>query len=250
VESLTLNILVEGPTEAAVVKDFLSPYWQARFTKCVVANYDGSGNLKMKYVKDTKRLLAQPDQAVLILLDVKNDPFGVSETASSHVEAYQKLQNILYSGLGLAPSNRLGVFPVVREIETWLLADPAIMNRTISHPENEGNPANLIPRYKKGERAKPFFHRASAEVVYADNCPHFIKMADWLWGKESPKEELEDVFTPEQRNQLDTLMMQHAALAERINQNIKNGHITAAGVLRTDLIYIEQQIKELNTSVY
>jgi hypothetical protein len=246
VETLTLNVLVEGDTEAVVVKDFLSPYWQVRFKKCVVVNYEGSGNLKMKYGKETKRLLEQPDQAVMVLIDVKNDPFHVSTSAPSQIEAYRQVQTILYRGVGMSESERLAVFPVVKEVETWLLADPTITGKTIAHPENEENPASLIRNYRKGQRAKPFFERASAQVVYADNCPHFVKMVDWLQGKTPAREELESTFTLEQQKRLELLLAKHQTLAERIELNIRNGQTAPAGVLRTDLKYIEQQIGELN----
>jgi hypothetical protein len=191
--SPVLNILVEGDTEAAVVKHFLKPYWPKRFSGCVVINSEGSGNLKNNYVKNVKRILSKKENAVLLLIDIKNDPFGIQSKSRSTAEAYSRLRALMYASLALAENDRLGVFPVVVEIETWLLADPTFqkntLKKTFADPEDVSYPTNVIKgqikTYRKGASAKRFFDAANAVDVYHDNCPHFIRLVDWLTGTAS-----------------------------------------------------------------
>lgn len=247
VESLT--ILVEGDTEQHVVKQFLLPFWSQRFTRCTVVNYRGSGNLVSRYVRDCEKLLAQAHQAVLILIDIKNDPYNIQQSTPSAVDAYQQLQQRLYAGLNRSESPRLGIFPVVVEIETWLLADPEIqrtLGKTYTQPEIINNPEEILQNgltgYRKGLSARRYFEQADVQRVYADNCPHFILLADWLTGKE-PTHPTNPFGEREQATH--QLQQEYERLSAQIELNLKRGHTAAAGVMRTERDYIAQQIDRL-----
>lgn len=95
----TLHILVEGFTEGVIIKDFLKPYWEQRFKSCKVFNLKGSGNIRSKYIIETRRILSVTDFAVLILIDTKQDPFKIHEHVSSPSNAYNKLREIISTHL-------------------------------------------------------------------------------------------------------------------------------------------------------
>lgn len=252
----TLFILVEGETEFAIVKRFLQPYWEQRFKRCEVINYKGSGNLKAKYVERVRKILSQPDQAALVLIDIKNDPYDIQNKAVSLIDAYQRIRHIMYAGLGLEEHDRLGIFPVVVEVETWLLADPTIqqeyLKKEITHPEHEPNPELEIKRlakyYKKGLSAKKYFDKASALDVYNDNCPHFVYLANWLSGKPFVKPEVEpDIASEieEIKERAQVLQMRYEELNQKIEANLKRGQTAAAGLQKAEQEYIKQQINKL-----
>jgi hypothetical protein len=255
--SLTLNILVEGDTEAEIARGFLEHYWEHRFTKCQVFNSRGSGNLKAHYVRDTKKLLSTPDQAVLVLIDIKNDPFGVQSNSADAAEAYRVLRAILYGKLGMQESDLVGIFPIVVEPETWLIADPNIqktyLHKIYDHPETEVDPTAIIkrdiPGYRKGRGATKIFAKASAKDVYDDNCPHFKYLVDWIRGeKPTPDNSYTSKNDPQKAQEMNDLEKQFSDLTEKIEAHLRNGKNTAAGLLKTDLNYIEKQMRELAMS--
>jgi hypothetical protein len=165
------------------------------------------------------------------------------------------LRTRLYARLGHKESDVLGIFPVVIEPETWLLADPTIQNQYLkkkyTHPEHFPEPAEIIakgiPGYRKGESAKRFFDQASAEDVYNDNCPHFVYLIDWLKRGISGVATVSPVRTldPSVEQQIHDLQKKYDALTRDIERNLRLGQTAAAGVLKTDAKYFEAQINAL-----
>jgi hypothetical protein len=86
---------------------------------------------------------------------------------------------------------RFGAFPVVHEIETWLLADaPNTLGSAVAmaYPEQIVHPAEYLrqyyeekkQRYHKLATGRELFRKADARRVFDDNCPHFRLLAGWL----------------------------------------------------------------------
>lgn len=257
----TLYMLVEGQTEKAIMEDFLRPYWEKRFNKCYISNLKGGGNVKASYPNQTKIALSKPDQAVLILIDLKNNPFGIITSASTNAEDYEQIRKIMYASLGMEESARLGIFPVVVEPETWLLADPTIQNKyqlkpaVYAYPENQDDADATVKQYiryyNKGESAKKYFEQANAVDVYEDNCPHFCKLVDWLQFGTSPTDP-PDAENQQQQSvdaaknyQTQVLQAKYEDLTQRFEKNLKRGQTAAAGILLTERNFVEQQINEL-----
>jgi hypothetical protein len=250
-----LYVFVEGQTEFEVVKHFLQPYWQQRFKKCAVLNFKGNGNLKVRYVAEIKRVLAQPDHAALLLIDVKEDPFGLHMQSTSSTEAYHHLRKRMYGGLGMTESDRIGIFPVVVEPETWLIADPTIQNEYLpqayDHPENETDPAAVIKKYitgyRKGVGARKFFEKASAVQVYKDNCPHFVLLVDWITGKSLPAEPSPATeLSLDRQQKIAQLQSKYDSLTEQIETSLKRGQTAGAGVLKAERSSLELQMRDLS----
>ncbi|MFZ4814881.1 MAG: DUF4276 family protein [Phototrophicaceae bacterium] len=187
----TLFILCEGETESEVVKQFLYPYWSQHFDRTDLRQYSGAGELKTHFKKESEDYLRQnPEGGVLCLLDLYEEPFRVYDKAKhSHAEGFQQLKALLEAQIDQKLRHRFGAFPVVMEIETWLLADPKIQNDVLKNewrsPETVEHPAQVINgHYRKGlgklTNNRQLFPQASAKRVYDDNCPHFKLMIDWL----------------------------------------------------------------------
>ncbi len=182
-----LWILCEGATELAVLKTFLQPYWSVRFAQCEVIRFDGAGDLKNRFKQDAEQPLSDdPACAVLCLLDLHEEPFGVYRRGQmTHAEGFSELQKQLRGRISPEFHPRFGAFPIVMELETWLLADPQIQEQVLKRvyhcPEDIEHPAEEFGRtYKKLIDGKRLFGQASAKRVYEDNCPYFKMMIDWL----------------------------------------------------------------------
>ena len=120
-----LLILCEGETERRVIKAFLKPYWEQRFDSAEVIAYEGNGDLKRHFAKDTQdQLASDPGSSVLCLVDLYEEPFKVYALSKMSVEqGFQAVQSYMYGAVDHRFHPRFGAFPVVMEIETWLLAD-------------------------------------------------------------------------------------------------------------------------------
>lgn len=188
-----LLILCEGDTEAEVLKPFLRPFWEIRFDKADVLHYGGNGELKRNFKADTELYLTQrQDSSVLCLMDLFNEPFNIYSSSSMSVaEGFEAVQRFMYAQITPTLRHRFAAYPVVMEIETWLLADPMIqtyLGQDIPNPETIAHPCGFLEqlyrlrnhKYKKKSDGKKLFDRASATRVYEDTCPHFNQLADWL----------------------------------------------------------------------
>ena len=127
----TLYIFCEGHTEEAVLKNFLRPYWSKRFLDCEVIRYDGAGDLKVNFAADaTRELRTEPDAAVLCLVDLYEEPFGVYDKKRMSIEkGFDTVRRQLQGRIDPELWPRFGAFPVVMEPETWLLADEQIQRK-------------------------------------------------------------------------------------------------------------------------
>lgn len=184
-----LYIFCEGHTEEAVLKHFLRDYWSQRFVDCEVIRYDGAGDLKVNFAVDaTREFKGEPEASVLCLVDLYEEPFGVYDKSNmSREEGFDAVRKQLTGQIKPEYHHRFGAFPVVMELETWLLADPQIQSHintlypapeTIEHPAQELK--NWKSNYNKRIHGKDLFNRVNARRVYEDNCPHFKLLIDWI----------------------------------------------------------------------
>ncbi len=188
-----LFILCEGSTERKVLEAFLRPYWQERFESASVRKFEGNGELKRDFKDFTEReLRTEPDASVLCLVDLSREPFDVYNPERMTVaEGYEAVQRHMQKQIKREFQHRFGAFPVVMEIETWLLGDKDIqhvMETNEAEPETIPYPSRFLERHYKS-RNRTFgktttgvnlFRRASAVRVHEDNCPHFNLLVDWL----------------------------------------------------------------------
>ena len=189
----TLHILVEGHTEERVIKQFLSDYWKERFEDCIVI-YSGSGNggLIKNYSSEAKMVFQDfKHDVVLVLIDLYEEPTGLYDSNEmTHDEGFQRLKERLESSMSEIYRNRFGGFPVVMEIETWLLADEEVCKRLgvrpFPAPESIEHPVSILKQvdlqYEKGgEHCQKLFSIAKAKRIYESaTCPHFNQLIDWL----------------------------------------------------------------------
>lgn len=184
-------MLCEGQTEAAILKPFLRPYWEKRFATVEVLHYNGNGELKAKFKKDAEQQLrTEADSSVLCLVDLYHEPFGIYHPDTMTVaEGFQQVQSFMMSQIEARRQHRFGAFPVVMEIETWLLADRYVqrqLSRLIAEPETIPHPTAYLQAlyqaesryYNKVVDGRSLFGRAHATEVYDDNCPHFNLLVD------------------------------------------------------------------------
>jgi len=188
-----LVILCEGVTEKRVLQSFLRPYWQVRFRTVEIQSYDGNHDLRVNFKRDAERQLAEdPETSVLCLVDLFQEPFGLYQPANMTVEeGFKLVRDRMYREVNSRFHLRFGAFPVVMEIETWLLADPVVQQRlgeTTVHPEKIDHPYGHLEkiyrskkdRYGKIVNGVTLFGVATAARVYADECPHFNQLVDWI----------------------------------------------------------------------
>lgn len=188
-----LLILCEGDIEKRVLEPFLKPFWSVRFNTVEVQKYSGNGELKTNFKGDAERQLTQePDSSVLCLVDLYEEPFGLYQPQSmSQFEGFTVVRDFMYRQIKSRFYNHFGAFPVVMEIETWLLADPKVQNQlgeSIPYPEEVRHPGGRLEQiyrsrnstYRKILDGIKLFGMASATRVYEDTCPHFNQLADWL----------------------------------------------------------------------
>lgn len=198
---MRLVILCEGDTEEHVLKEFLAPYC-GKFDRVTLTNMRGAGRLKNNF-KDAAEIELQsnPDAYVVCLIDVYEAPFSypgdVAQAADPTPVKFAYIKKYMEDQIADEMRHRFFAFPVVMEIETWLLADPAPLNNylqpnkpvhyhtpeTILHPVAELK--DLFWREKKKEYSKVIdgqrlFKEADAQKVYADNCPHFEQLINQL----------------------------------------------------------------------
>ncbi len=188
-----LLILCEGKTEKYILESFLRPYWQVRFRSVEVQSYDSNQELRKNFKADAERQLTQElDSCVLCVFDLYQEPFGLYEPDHlTPAEGYTLIREQMYLQINTKFHPRFGAFPVVMEVETWLLADPVIqqlLSETINFPETIFHPYSFLREnyarrnnnYNKITTGALLFSQAAAQRVYEDNCPHFNHLIEWL----------------------------------------------------------------------
>jgi hypothetical protein len=197
---MRLVILCEGYTEEKVLKDFLSPYCP-EFSRIDVLNVAGSGNLKQEFKPLAELELDSDSEAIVFcLIDLLEIPFTFPKYVDAAPDPYHErfvfIQRFMRDKIKESMRDRFFAFPVIMELETWLLADEQALNdyfhsKTSNpiirphEPESILKPTeelgNLIRRfrpneygYKKTIHGPNIFKLASARRVYDDNCPHFV----------------------------------------------------------------------------
>lgn len=194
---MELLVIFEGDLEAAILIPFLAPYIRPRFGERIIQHNTQSNQTLRKDFKrlSEEHLRADRDNHVLCLVDMLNEPFGVADHAKSVAENFRAVQSAMRNSLAPELQHRFGAFPVVMEPETWLLADPKVMEKIdpslppVTEPEAVTHPANRLKElwnerhrggFKKLQTGMILFRVASAQRIYDDNCPHFKELIDWL----------------------------------------------------------------------
>jgi hypothetical protein len=94
---------------------------------------------------------------------------------------------------------------------------------------------------EKGDSAKKFFDAANAVDVYHDNCPHFIRLVDWLTGTASAT-----IGVPEAiQAQMTAFQVEYDALTANIEQALKSGENLKAGLLKTEQKYLAMKMVDV-----
>jgi hypothetical protein len=198
---MRLVILCEGDTEKKVLEDFLKPYCQ-KLTWGGILNSRGSGNLKNEFKELAEReLKADAETVVFCLIDLLESPFSfpknVQDDPDPYLAQYGYIRRLMQEQVSETLRDRFYVFPIVMELETWLLADYEALKSYFGPehvkpwpaPETVLKPADELGRlmwvvrktkYRKPLHGQAIFRKADAERVYRDACPHFVLMIDEL----------------------------------------------------------------------
>ncbi len=255
-----LLILCEGDLEKKVLCQFLQPYWSQHFRDCIMVNYEGNGGFKGNVKSDAKRHLSyHKENYVLCLLDLYQAPYEIYDrTRMTHAEGFIALQNILLSYAAPHQQQRFGAFPVVMEIEPWLLADPNIQEKycggtAFPLPETEVHPRSALQgifkerrkRYRETIEGAQMFSDASAIRIYEDSAPHFRLIIDWLIAPPRPEQPVwDDTQDMQWRSQLKTLYNELDHCEKRfdaeINDEIRGGLIRHSDELHAQINQLEQ----------
>ena len=233
-----LYIFCEGHTELATLKHFLRPYWSQRFQDCEVRKYDGAPDLMMRFASDAQQEFRTGQNIfVLCLLDLYKEPFGVyQKNTMTHAEGFEAVQKQLIGQIGIDFQHRFGGFPVVMELETWLLADWKIqqqeINRSYSNPEEIEHPAEELKRwrsdYNKRIHGNNLFQKASAVRVYDDNCPRFKLLIDWLITEPEQPPSAFSLRFQEWEAQKAELQMRHSWAISKSERALAKGNLEEA----------------------
>jgi hypothetical protein len=234
---MRLVILCEGDTEKRVLKDFLAPYVHG-FQRVTISNMAGSSRLVQEFKGRAElELQDDPEAVVFCLIDLLEAPFAfpraVEQDADPQNARCTYIQRYMRKQIAPALRNRFHVFPVVMELETWLLADVEALRSYFrtndiagqTAPERVQQPAaelkSLHHRFGKGDYVKTIdgqalFNHASAERVYNDQCPHFEELVNALLQLQGiPATKTAPQFAPVKM----TLFDQWAALQQRIDDH-------------------------------
>jgi Domain of unknown function (DUF4276) len=202
---MRLMILCEGETEEAILKDFLAPYCKS-FDKVEVINPGGNAKLIGQYKILTETAIrADPTTHVFCLIDMYKAPFNypktVHQSAEPFLEQYAYIKRYMEEKIAPQFRQQFFAFPIMMEIETWLLADVEGLNNYFTpsqtevltsypSPESIAHPAQELERVwrrfknieygKKLRHGKTLFKHVLAKRVYEDNCPHFEAIINQL----------------------------------------------------------------------
>lgn len=187
-----------------ILPKFLAPF-TTKFTRIEVKTYRGVDNLIKDMGDDVVYTLkSDPAAYIFILVDVKgfpeiHFPKSVYQAEKPSLAKYHTIIQQFRSDIAEAFHPRFFVHPTMMELETWILADiqalasylrvkPDRLTRPFA-PEDDVNPTqtlqNLIKtlnsqRSYQKSLSELFFKHLSAQRVYDDNCPAFVRLVDDL----------------------------------------------------------------------
>jgi hypothetical protein len=196
-----VTILCEGHTEQKVLREFLAPY--CTNLQVSVQHTGGNAKLKADYKDFAERLLKQDTSGyVICLIDVYQAPFLYPKSLATSEDAvhaqYVYIKELMESSIDEKVRNRFFAFPVVMELETWILADSVGLGRHLvtsiaayASPENIVHPVDKLKDLYRQHLRKDYtknvieiqrlFKSLSSERVYQDNCPHFEELINQLY---------------------------------------------------------------------
>lgn len=212
---MKLVILCEGPTEKAVLKDFLQPFC-LHFQSVRVRNFYGNAKLikHFKEIAELDYLAVDESTIVFCLIDIYQAPLAFPQTVDAMANPldaqYAFIKDYFEKQIDSQYGQRFFAFPVVMEVETWLLADSEGLNayfkpnkqqRIKAYPKPEAieHPKQAtkdlwkrfrVTDYNEHSDGAKIFKQISAERVYQDTCPHFEMLVNKLYelqGLPSPK---------------------------------------------------------------
>jgi hypothetical protein len=263
-----LLILCEGQTEEVVFKDFFNPLCPQLSIK--VWSAYGAGKLMSIYVKQAESALAE-DAALVVFcfIDLKQVPFtfpkNVESNANPIAARFQYLQQQMKAKINEDVRPRFFAFPVVMELETWILADAEGLSHylrekfpVVTTPETIENPVDYLKPIIKRARGeaygkeigqiKTIFKHISAQRVYDDNCPHFELIINQLYELQAIEPPKQSRISPPQFPLVDpSLLKQLTVLDDEKEviwqQALKAGDFTAVQIAR--IAEIEAEISQI-----
>lgn len=269
---MRLVILCEGFTEKKVLKAFLEPYCTGfSHVSCTTpSGQAGSGRLKQEFKKLAEtELEVDPNAVVLCLIDLLQAPFTYPKAVENDSEPYLAraayVKQYMEDAVDSSVRNRFFAFPVVMELETWLLADPEALNtffrtndiRGWHSPEMVAHPSGelkmLMNRFRSRDYSKTLygaqlFELAQAERIYDDNCPHFEVIVNKLLELQGiAQSEAEPRFAVPDAELYGQLHELYQACEHHFDDCDRRGEMTEADVQIIE--NIETQIAQVNDRI-
>jgi hypothetical protein len=194
---MRLVILCEGFTEKRVLKAFLEPYCRGfKRVDCIIPpGQAGASRLKQEFKRLAETELQSDANAVVFcLIDLLQGPFTYPKTvendAEPHLARAAYVKRFMEESTHSTVRSHFFAFPIVMELETWLLADSEALNKFFRtsdiagwhSPEMVARPSDelksLMNRFRSADYEKTLhgerlFQLTHAKHVYEDNCPHF-----------------------------------------------------------------------------
>lgn len=235
--SSILYIFCEGHTEESVLRSALHSYWSIRFNDCDVIRFSGAGDLKARFSNEAMNIFyTEPNASILCLVDLYQEPFGVYDQSKMSVnEGFNKLKAKMYNSIDPRFHYRFGAFPVVMEIETWILADYQIqkkLGKYYQYPETIDHPSMELKKWRVNYNKKvdglTLFREISLKRVYEDSCPHFVLLIDWITNE--PEKPLSEHSKQRQKldKLLEVLIQKHTEAINNCDKSLQNNDVEQA----------------------
>ncbi len=270
---MRLVILCEGPTEKRVLKSFLAPYC-TKLESVRAISSEGSGNLKQEFKFRAESVLEEDQESIVFcLIDLLEAPFKFSKEIrhdpDPYLAQYAYIQRFMKEQITEPLRSRFYAFPVVMELETWLLADIQALHNYFGStsikpwttPETVLKPADELGRlmwtirktkYRKTLHGQAIFGKADAERVYKDACPHFVLMIDqllWLQGLKT--DQPPQLFIPNEElyRKLEALKDQYDALWRTFEEKSDAMSDEEYAQLDSQMKAVEEEMESVNGEI-
>lgn|GEM_PF-2518161 len=202
---MRLHILCEDEYGESILPTFLETFTTG-FTKVSAESFKGSGNLVRDLIEKSEILFKgdkDKDLYVLAMVDVKEFPIRPPKSVWDSENPLSAMQTWItryfVERIPSEFSQRFIMHPTLMELETWILADiqslaghlgvkKDVLERSHS-PESIDDPTiilkkvieRFLPRKTYVKSQSPsLFKKISAQNVYDDNCPAFVRLVDEL----------------------------------------------------------------------